>query len=284
MSSKPRPMLAALAFAAIVAMALAAARPVHAQFEVLVVDRVGEVSSSLPASQPVATLGTLAVGSRVQLARGASLTLLYLGSGDEYTVTGPGDALVDAGGVAASGEAVATRRAPSPGRTLQLRSDSVVMAGLVARSGGLRIRAPEGVLTVPPARLVWESLASRARYRVEIRDEAGAVLYEQSGNGLSMAFPDLPLRTEQFYTWSVAPETAEGATRRTASATFSFAPPGLREDARRRAPVAGATFADQLLYALWLDDIGAQGEARQLWQALAQQRPGEQALLMRARR
>jgi len=277
-------LLSTLALVATAAMALAGLRLAYAQSDVLVVDRIGEVSSSSPAPQPVATLGTLPVGSRVQLSRGASLTLLYLGSGDEYTVTGPGDALLGAGGVSATGEAVVKRRVPAAGPSLQLRSDSVVMGGFVARSGGLRARAPEGVLTVPPARLVWESLAPRARYRVEIRDHAGVVLYAQSAAGLSLAFPDLPLQPEQDYSWSVALESADGATGRAATATFNLAPPGLRDDARRRAPVAGASFADQLLYALWLDDIGAQGEARLLWEALAQQRPGEQALLARARR
>ncbi|MDM0113904.1 hypothetical protein QTI66_17235 [Variovorax sp. J22R133] len=270
----------------VAAAMLACPLPARAQAAALVVDRIGEVSSAAPnLPQPVATLATLPVGSRIQLARGASLTVLYMPSGDEYTVTGPGDALVDSGGVSVSGGASVKRRALTAAPAPQLRSDSIAMGGFVARSGGLRARAPDGVLTAPPARLAWESLMTRAKYRVEIRDATGTLLFEQLTTGLTLAFPpDLQLRPDESYTWTVARQAVEGATPPAARAIFSLASPAVRDDARRRAPDASSSFADRLVYALWLEEIGALGEARDLWQALYEQRPDEQALLVRARR
>jgi hypothetical protein len=49
-------------------------------------------------------------------------------------------------------------------------------------------------------------------------------------------------------------------------------------------PDAGAAFSDRVVYGLWLEQAGALGEARQVWQALAEQRPDDDALVARARR
>jgi hypothetical protein len=123
-----------------------------------------------------------------------------------------------------------------------------------------------------------------ARYRVELRDAAGAVLFTQSAQGLSLPFPDgIELHAEERYTWTVALDggavPAPGA-----SASFNLAPESLRDEARRLTPEASAAFADRLVYGLWLEQVGALGEARQLWRQLAELRPDDDALAARARR
>jgi hypothetical protein len=278
------------AAAAVSMLTMALAARAQDQGVVLVVDHVGQVSvANQGAARPIATLSVLPIGSRVQLDPAATLTLLYVSSGDEYRLTGPGAALVDASGVTVTAAEAATvqRRAPSNAKPVKLRSDALAMGGVVMRSGGLRARYPAGVLIAQPSRLVWDSLTPNAPYRVEMRDAAGTVLFTQAAQGLTMAFPEgVQLRPEERYTWTVAPDNAAAPVSRgvPATATFSLAAQDLRDEAQRLSPDNNATFSDRLIYGLWLEQMGALGEARQLWQQLADQRPDDDALIARARK
>jgi hypothetical protein len=252
---------------------------------VLVVDHVGQVTLATPgAPRSIATLAVLPAGARVQLERASTLTLLHVASGDEYTLSGPGAAQIETSGVTASDGATSQRRAASSTKPMKLRSDALAMGGVVMRSGGLRARYPAGVLMAPPVCIAWESLASNARFKVELRDSAGTTLFTQPAQGLSLAFPaGVPLKADEKYTWTVMLDNA-AAPASAASATFSLAPQDLRDEAQRLTPDASAAFSDRLVYGLWLEQVGALGEARQVWQALAEQRPDDDALVARARR
>jgi hypothetical protein len=252
---------------------------------VLVVDRVGAVAmAGTAAPRAIATLAALPLGTRIRLEPGARITLLFVSTGDEYTVAGPGEALIDAAGVSTSDGATAQRRAAGTTRPIQLRSDAIAMGGVVMRSAGLRARHPAGLLTAPPTRIAWESLAVNARYRVELRDAAGTLLFSQSAQGTSLPFPDsVALQADERYTWSVALEGA-AAPAPSAGASFSLAPEAVRAESRQFAPPGTAAFSDRVVYGLWLEQIGATGEARQLWQRLLEERPDDDALSARARR
>jgi hypothetical protein len=253
---------------------------------VLVVDRVGEVAvAGTDAPRPVTTLAVLPVGTRMRLEPASRITLLYVASGDEYIVAGAGEARVDAIGVSTTNGASAQRRpASSNAKPVQLRSDAIAMGGVVMRSGGLRTRHPAGVLTAPPGRMTWESPAVNSRYRVELYNAGGTVLFSQTAQGLSLPFPDsVALHADERYTWSVSLDGG-AAPAPVASASFTLASGELRDKARHLSPDAGAAFSDRLVYGLWLEQVGALGEARQLWQQLAEERPYDEALLARARR
>lgn len=253
---------------------------------VLVVDRVGDVTlwPGTETSRPIATLAALPVDARVRLAPGARLTVLYVSTGEQFAIAGPGEAAIGAAGVTGSAGASAERRVANAAPPTRLRSDAIAMGGVVMRGAGLRARYPAGLLTAPPTRFVWDSLAVDARYRVELRDSAGTVLHAQAVQGLSLPFPEaLGLHADERYTWSVAPDLA-ATPARIASAHFELAPETLRAEARQAAPAAGAAFADRLVYGLWLEQVGALGEARQVWQALAEERPDDPALAARAKR
>ena len=269
------------------AMAILAACPLPswAQSDVIVVDRNGQVSRVSPGeTRPVATLATLAIGSGLQLDPAASVTLLYVATGDEYTVTGPGTARIEAAGVSSGGGASVQRRPPDSARPVQLRVDALAMGGMVMRGGGLRARSPSGWVVRLPSQLTWDSLATQASYRVVLHDAAGTPLFEQVAEGLKLAFPkDLQLKPDERYTWTVTRETDAGAVPGT-SASFALASQELRDQAARLEPDDSSTFADRLVYALWLEQVGAIGEARDMWRSLADQRPGDDALIQRAHR
>lgn len=251
---------------------------------VLVVDRAGQVAiTGTDAPRAISTLSVLPLGTQMRLQPAAHITLLYIASGDEYTVTGGGAARIDAVGVSTTDGASAQRRLASDAKMVKLRSDAIAMGGVVMRNTRLRARYPVGVLTASPKNMSWESLAADARYSVELRDASGAVLFSRTVQGLSMAFPDgVDLRGEGRYTWTVSLDGAVAVP--VASASFTFAPQALRDEARDLSPDSGAPFADRLVYGLWLEQVGALGEARQLWQSLVEERPDDEALAARARR
>lgn len=255
----------------------------------MVVDRTGAVSVGEPASlRPVVTLAVLAAGTKLQLETASSLTLLYVGSGDEYTVTGPGAAQLEPGGVSASQGAVAKRRSSGGAKPARLRVETLAMGGVVMRGaravGMLRARVPAGALTKPPEQFVWESPAPDASYAIELRDEAGTIAFEGRAQGSTLAFPaSLSLRPREHYTWTVT-AIGDRAAAVTARQDFALAGDDVASEARRVRPADDAPFSDRLVFALWLEQAGATGEARQAWQALAEQRPDDDALAARARR
>ncbi|WP_284617581.1 hypothetical protein [Aquabacterium humicola] len=65
-------------------------------------------------------------------------------------------------------------------------------------------------------------------------------------------------------------------------AAASVAAPKPSELQRRRPP-KGAPFARRVAYALWLEDVGAQAEAREAWRLLAKERPSDESIARRAR-
>ena len=267
----------------------AAQPPISSKPIAMVVDRSGAVSVGEPAAlRPVATLAVLSAGTRVQLEAASTLTLLYVGSGDEYTVTGPGAALLDPAGVSTSQGATAKRRASGGAKPAHLRVETLAMGGVVMRSGrnmvALRARVPAGTLTRAPDQFVWQSALADAQYAVELRDESGATVFAGRAQGSSLAFPTtLVLRPTERYTWTVSAlgDAAGGASARQ---EFTLAGDDVGGEARRVRPADDAPFSDRLVYALWLEQAGATGEARQAWQALAEQRPDDDALAARARR
>jgi hypothetical protein len=267
------------------AMLAACPLPGWAESAVIVVDRHGPVALVSPdALLPLATLATLAFGSGLQLDPASSVTLLYIATGDEYTVTGPGTARIDPAGVSSGGGASVQRRPPDSAKPVQLRVDALAMGGMVMRGGGVRARSPAGLVVASPSQLSWDSLASQANYRVVLHDASGTPLFEQVAQGLKLAFPkEVQLKPDEQYTWTVTRETEAGAVPGT-SASFRLASQALREQAAKLQPDDSTIFADRLIYALWLEQIGATGEARDMWQSLADQRPGDDALIKRAHR
>jgi len=254
-----------------------------AQGVALVIDRTGAVSTAnhgVVAAVPV--LAALPAGARVQLQANSSVTLLYLQTGDEYTLTGPGECELKVGGPSFDATKM-QRRAAEIGAPVRLRVDNLALGGVVMRSGNPRPLYPVGQVMVRPAQLAWSSLLSEARFRVELRDASGALLMQEQIDGLSLLFPpDIPLEAGQRYAWTVSLADNDLATA--AISSFEMASVEVQTRALRLKPVDTASFAERVVYALWLEQAGAVGEARQFWEALARERPDEAAMLARSRR
>ena len=271
----------ALALALALAFAPALAR---AQSVALVVDRSGTVDVVVDAGAPASAqvLAALPAGTRVRMQGTSTITLLYLQTGDEYVLTGPGEAELRTGAPVFDAARM-RRKAGTLGRPVRLPAENVTLAGVVMRSGGPRPLHPAGQVIAKPMQLAWSSLLNDARFRVELRDASGNVLMQERTTGLSLMLPtDLALAAGQRYTWSVA--LADSDAPSAATATFEIADAELRSTASRMKPDASAPFSDRLVYGLWLEQAGATGEARQLWEQLARERPDEPVVMARSRR
>ena len=248
---------------------------------VLVVDRTGAVDAIRQGvASPVQVLAELSIGSRLRLQDAATVTLLYMQTGDAFILRGPGESELRPDAPLFDAARMQRQRAGlGPAR---LPVENVALGGVVMRSGAPRPRYPEGRVTARPLQLAWRAIQSDAVFHVELRDAAGTVLFQQEVAGLSVALPsDLALGTRRPYTWSVS---IAGKEARAIPARFEIVDTELQAVILGARPSATASFADRVIQGLWLEQIGAIGEARQQWETLAAERPGEAAVLARSRR
>ena len=279
-----RRLLVAVAAAGLAALAAAIVPcPAMAQSVALVIDRTGVVSSARPGgTSAVAVLADLPVGARLQLQANSTLTLLYVRSGDEYTLTGPGECELKVEGPSFEASRM-RRRATEIAVPVKIRVDNVTLGGVVMRSATPRPIFPIGLLTTRPDRLAWESLLSEARFRVDLHEVSGPSLLQDPVGGLSLPLPpDLALEPGKRYEWTVSLADSDNATP--TLARFEMASAEMQAQALRLKPPETASFAQRVVYAIWLEQVGAVGEARQFWATLAKERPDEAAMLARSRR
>lgn len=255
---------------------------VAAQAVALVVDRVGSVVVTRPSgTSPVQLLMAMPLGAKFHLSIDGQLKLLYLQSGDEYTLTGPGDGELRGEAPAFETSRMQRLSGKSTG-PLKLQLDNVAFAGVVMRGGAFTPRYPAGVVTERPIKVGWNTLLENARFRVEIRDEQGQLLWHDDIVGTTAPFPrGILFEPGERYEWTVRFADFEGPV---SGITFEWAQPDIRSLAARLKPTDTATFSQRTTYALWLEHVGAVGEARQAWNVLAQERPSENVLVTRALR
>jgi hypothetical protein len=227
-------------------------------------------------------LDELVEAASVRLEDGARLTALYLRSGAQYEITGPGAVRFDAQGPAASGGASVTAR-PAPGdKQLRLRSSGLAQGGIVVRSGGLRLATPTLTVLEQSPEFVWFDLRQGGRYRYRLADAEGAAVHEADTDSRVLRLPPgIVLRRGVQYRWRVEPTDGE---RAGAEALFRVADEDLVRRVATLRPGPNAGFAERVAFALWLEDAGLQGEAVKLWRELAAARPDSAALRSRAAR
>ena len=163
-----------------------------AQNVAVVTDVVGRVESQ----EPVVILSGIAADARLQIGEGGRLVVIYLKSGDEYSITGPSQIEFRAAeprvvkGAKPRKQASPLSRAGNP----TIRPADVTRAGLVMRgaSRGARIRllAPSGTRTLEIApEFRWQEAEPQATYRFELLDDSGKSLYATSMKGDALRLP-----------------------------------------------------------------------------------------------
>ncbi|MCY7387434.1 MAG: hypothetical protein LH481_05115 [Burkholderiales bacterium] len=224
-------------------------------------------------------------GARISCIKDCSVGVMYLISGKEYVLKGPGDFLVG------DSEVTAKIGPPPTMRDTNWKVSAKVVAQVAqTSSASIRMRSLGGaqktesapplaerliyprdtsVATLQPA-FRWASANPKGPFEFELKSAAGAKsVYKTKSNATSVALPrNIKLLPDAEYNWMVKTGGTEvGVT------TFKTLPTHSLDLTQKRKPDDKAPFSDWLLYALTLKDVGADQDAGEIWTKLAKERP-----------
>ena len=224
-------------------------------------------------------------GARISCTKECAVGVMYLISGKEYVMKGPGDFLVG------DSEVTAKIGPPPSMRETNWKVSSKVVAQVAqTSSASVRMRSvgpgtktePTGLL---PERLIyprdtmvatlqpsfrWASANPKGPFEFELKANNGAKsVYKSKANATLLALPkNIKLQPDAQYQWMV-----KAAGNEVGATTFKTLPTHALDLAQKRKPDDKAVFSDWLLYALTLKDVGADQDAGEIWARLAKDRP-----------
>lgn len=255
---------------------------VHAQSGIaFVTDMKGE--AMLDAGK-ASLMAEVKKGARISCAKECAVGVMYLVSGKEYVLKGPGDFLV-------GDDEVSAKIGPPPTmrKTDWKVSSQVVAQTAHSSSASIRMRSVGAAAKVeaalPPERLVyprdtkvatlqpgfrWASANPKGPFDFELKAAGGAKpLYKAKASALSLNLPgSIKLQPDTEYGWVV-----KSGANEVGSGNFRTLPTHALEVTQKRKPDDKAAFSDWLLYALTLREVGAEQDATDVWAKLAKSRP-----------
>lgn len=221
-----------------------------------------------------AFLAELLPGSTLALGERATASVMYVVSGVEYAIKGPGEFLAGREGVTAVRGSPPTSRVPPlrASERVLVRTSRTATASLRMRSAPVPRAAKAGPVYPLDARIANLQPTLRwmgepgAEYSIVVSTAAGQEVHRGKSRGLSLRLPQR-LEAGRAYSWSVSlGEKALGEAR--------FETLGSDVVASAERARAGAKgFADRVLLALVLQDLGASQDSREVWAELAAERP-----------
>ena len=226
----------------------------------------------------------LASGQKIVVGKDANAAVMYITSGKEFVLKGPGEYVVK------DAEVAATSGAQPTARTTEWRASNKVL-GQVAQTASASVRmrsiaqpkADTGPKLLFPTQGAVATLTPTFRWRADesskpqvefVLRAAGqdkpvqqAKVAGDSYKAHWRFFKSAKLKPDTEYTWTVTTNGEEvgTATFRTLSA----------DDIRlldKRRPSDKADFSDRLYFTLMLQDMGAVQEAQESWAKLAEER------------
>ena len=219
-------------------------------------------------------LAELSRGQKLTLGKDAMASVMFIASGKEFPLKGPGEFVVqDAGLAPSSGGA-----APAA-RVTEWRASTRVLGQVSQTSAAsVRMRSVPPPKPPPPA-LLFPTQGNIANLQPTFRwSDPGPAMVT-----LSVAGSDKPvitgktstnsyrvpakLKPDTDYTWVVKSGDKELGTGK-----FRTLPNEAVQRAEKRKPGEKAEFSDRLMYALMLQDLGAVQEAQEQWAQLSRER------------
>lgn len=269
-------------FSALVVSALTIAAHAQSSGIAFVTDVKGDAAMD---AGKVTLMAEVKKGARISCTKECAVGVMYLISGKEYVLKGPGDFLV--------GDAEVTAKIGPPPTMRETNwkvSSKVVTAVAQTSSASIRMRSlgsPQktdvapllaerliyprdtNVATLQPA-FRWASANPKGPFEFELKASAGAKsVYKAKSNATSLALPkNIKLLPDSEYNWMVKVGGNDvGMT------TFKTLPAHSLDLTQKRKPDDKAPFSDWLLYALTLKEVGADQDAGEIWARLAKDRP-----------
>ena len=219
--------------------------------------------------------------SQIDLAPASRLVALWLKSGEEYSFVGPAVIRMSANGpqMLAGPQPIRRASALENGKDIRIRPSGIAQAGVVMRgTKNLRIRllSLAGTRTLdsdPEFR--WQPIPGVRQYRFELVDVTGRALLEVDVMGEVYRLPpSVKLEEAATYTWELSTRLPDGR-KYAAAGDFSVAPAALRERVDSVRPGAGASLAERVAFATWLEEQDLRDEARRYWKDAAAERPND---------
>ena len=257
------------------AISLAAALPAWAEGIAFLSNLKGEVAVDGNA-RPI-LLAELSKGQRLVLGRDAQASVMFVTSGKEYSLKGPGEFLVKDNEVAASsGMPPMTRETAwrTSGKVLaqaaQTSAASVRMRSIVLPKADAapRLLFPTqgNVASLQPT-FRWRAADAKAQgeFVLLVAGQEKPVLTAKATNGMYRVPAKLLPDTD--YVWAVSVAGDEIGTGR-----FRTLPADAVAQVEQRRPKDKADFSDRVLFTLMLQEMGAAQEAQESWSRLAQER------------
>jgi len=204
--------------------------------------------------------------------------LVYLHTGDEFIITGPGKANI------AKEKIVAAQVKKTSGNPLlaegNIKLNEFNQEGMLSRSGNqftpaVKLVSPNAskILSPHPI-LVWESLGNGYLYRIEVLSEEQDSLYIAKTQSNSMHIPQaIKLPKEELLSWEI--EASLGSENLYSSAVFFITGEKERQLIEKQRPAENAPFSRVLLFAWLMENKGLNHEAKKYWQILAKKRPDD---------
>ncbi len=250
---------------------------------------------------PVAILSELAKGTKLKLEKDAVLAIVYIKSGTEFRVTGPGKVeiaqdiprltgagkllrqpqmfaaknaklAVDNGRVIQA--AIVMRSAPDPNRSNRSSADNdgrENQTAIVKREVVTPL-APKGKILARRPVFQWIPGGNKGKTVFGLFDlETQETIAEASVDGSIFALPEhVELVPGRAYVWTLHPEGDDSAMR-----TWEFTLASNDEFHRfmQLQPAANASFSKRVVYATLLEQAELRQEAKAVWKALAAERP-----------
>jgi hypothetical protein len=251
--------------------------PAAAQGVAFVTNLRGEVTVEGNARPLV--LSELARGAKLAVGNDAAVSVMYTATGREFTLKGPGKYEIG------DKEVATVSGAPASARNTEWRADGKVLTQVAKTSGAsVRMRSMSkpkadpgpkllfptqgGIATVQPA-FRWTSENSKALsdFTLLVPGVEKPVLNAKTEGSLFRLPPSIKLKPDTEYAWVVSTGGQEIGT-----AKFRTLSVDTMKGVEKRRPSAKADFSDHVLFAMYLQEVGAAQEAQELWARLAKER------------
>jgi len=257
------------------AIVLAAATAAFADGIAFITNIKGDIS--VDGNVRPALLSELTRGQKIVVGKGSEASVMYIQTGKEYVLPGPGDYVVK------DKEITGSVAMPPRTRDTAWRTSNQVLAQVGQTSAAsVRMRSigkpkvePVQVLIFPTQGAV-ATLQPTLRWRDEPKAQGEVMLMavgqdkalvKTKAAGGSYKVPAKTLAPDTEYVWVLTVAGSE-----TGTAKFRTLSQDAIAQIESRRPSEKADFSDRLLFALMLQEMGAVQEARQSWARLAQER------------
>lgn len=259
------PALAALAFAA---------APAFSQTVAFVTNLKGDVA--LDGVPRPALLAEVAKGQKIVVSRDSVICVMYAATGKEYVLRGPGEFVVkDTEIVAPSGIPPLVRNTEWRTSYKSLENTAQTSAASVRMRSIAQPRGPAAIMVFPTAGRVatlqptlrWRADASPGAVEVAmyIPGEEKPVHSAIAADG-TYRMP-IALKADTEYVWTIA-----AAGQELGSGRFRTLGAEALQKVDMYRPAERSEFSDRLLFAVMLQEMGAQQEAREAWTRLSMER------------